>query len=166
MKKLLNLGLILCFIGCGKQYSITHNEYYAPKSDRFKLNKKVQTTDSSVLSTNSLYKKTDGNDFWFKFFPDGKVYFGHLSKIPKSVNEKINGFVGYYNLKDSNLKIELYYVQQWKWNYLILEGTIKNDSILFYSDHYRGRRRNIGHFTNGYSFAKSSEVFVLRKPDW
>ena len=166
MKKLLHFGLAISLIGCGKQYLITQNNYRVPRKDKFRLNNNFIQPDSSVLSPNVLYKSSDGYNFWFKFFPDGKVFYGHLSKVPKSINEQQKGFVGYYELKDTKLKVELYYVQQWKWDYLVLEGVVRNDTIQFYSDHYRKTRRNIGHFTNGFSFIKSSEPFVLRKPDW
>jgi hypothetical protein len=156
--------------GCSQQYKITPNGYYAPPpGQKYRLAGKFTLTDTSKISTSATYKFACGDRDWFKFFPDGRVFYGYMSQMPKGGFEDYFGFPGYFKLDGNKITIELNYAQK-DWYFLMLEGEIKGDTIIFYKDHERHSRRNIFHFTRDKPgcghYIKLHTSNILRPPDW
>ncbi len=162
--------LIQLLISCGGGYKLTPNNYYIPEKYKFRLRKKFKLTDTSILSTSSLYQYNCYKDRWFKFYKDGRVLFAFDSNVPKNLSDRIFGYAGFYTLEGDKLKIELTYTQKRNdWYILLLEGKVKDDKIIFYKDHPRGINRNIEHFSidsMGCNYIKTQEPYLLLPADW
>jgi hypothetical protein len=182
------LSILIVFIGCVVEktsdglhiYSksnkfITPNGYIVGKPIKFRLKDKLQSFDSSVLSSSSLYVNRCYKDSWFKFYTNGKVILGYDSEIPVTGIENIQGQGGYYTVTGNTIVIEMAYTQKSdQWDNLVIKGEINGDTLKFYYDRYSRSQSNIHHFTSSkndphpecHYYIASKALYKLKDPDW
>ncbi|MBD3583300.1 hypothetical protein [Flavobacterium selenitireducens] len=113
---------ILLLVSCS-HYIINEAGYIRPpKHYKFTYRKKVKPLGNpTIIDTNAVYYLSDANfyrdsdaykvnDRYLRFYADGRVKLQSTKTFPKinEVNDPDRGIVGYFHLKDSLVRIQLY----------------------------------------------------------
>ncbi|MBL7810049.1 MAG: hypothetical protein J0M29_18730 [Chitinophagales bacterium] len=109
--------LFLTLNSCVKYHYNEEGGVRVNNSKVFKYNKeRFRSMDKSQIDTNAIYILSEPHpmwdSFWFiRFFPTGQVLFIPCDTIPPGsglINNKNKGIQGYYILKDSKIKIDMF----------------------------------------------------------
>jgi hypothetical protein len=150
-KILISIISLLLFNSCISLYK-NENGNERPKNPRFKLSKIINKDNTGL---EGLYREQNQGGYYFRFFKNGRVFLSGY----KDFNQLNTGYIGYYTLQESELKIEILYATQ-GYSYWLLKGTLIHDKIKF----YKVSKKNPKHFDGSYS--RIDVKLQTLEPDW
>jgi len=156
----------------------TPNGYLISKNEKFKLRDQFRLPDTTVLSTEYVYRNSCQGASFLKFYADGRVIFADPTEKPGPtpgtyVYTKFD-LAGFYRLDGTEIVTELSYGFTGNdWTILVSRGRISGDTIIFYKDQIRWKGKNWKQFSDlrrpgGQKcyYIKSFKKENLLRPDW
>jgi len=133
MKKYSFLLLFVCS-GCVTGHILTTPNGYGITNTRnlnFHLKDKFILKDTSILSTNNIYRVSCEEGRWLKFYKDGRVTNGLSIDYPNGVNDTL-ALAGYYVLQGNDITIEMSDGEKGNdWSILVIKGKIVGDTLKY-----------------------------------
>lgn len=156
----------------------TPNGYLISKNEKFKLRDQFRLPDTTVLSTEYVYRNSCHGVSFLKFYADGRMIYGESTDkkgpVPGTYVDTTFDLAGFYRLNGNGIVTELSYGFTGNdWTILVSTGKIAGDTIIFYQDQIRGKGKNWKRFSDlrlpsGQKcyYIKSPKKENLLTPDW